>query len=104
MVPAESLLGKALARRLLGFGVPPLGGSGATPPEGGTPNQDFQTGSEHKKSRRMVGLFLDQWILFFGSIASLPCSSPISTLSSQLSGFCFLLPAPCSFPISTFPR
>ena len=28
-----------------GFGVPPSGGLGVRPPEGGTPNRSFQTGS-----------------------------------------------------------
>src|ERR1022692_4673573 len=41
----KSVFEKSLASRRLGFGVPPLGGSRAMPPQGGTPNHDFQTGS-----------------------------------------------------------
>ena len=41
IVTAWSVFEKVLARSRLGFGVPPLGGSRAMPPEGGTPNQDF---------------------------------------------------------------
>ena len=41
-----SLFEKTSAEGRLGFGVPPSGGSHALPPEGGTPNQGFQTASK----------------------------------------------------------
>src|SRR5436309_7178492 len=45
--------------RSLRFGVPPLGGSGAVPPKGGTPNAIFQTRSESLPGKA-GGLLNDQ--------------------------------------------
>ena len=42
---SKSLSEKATAGERPGFGVPPSGGSSATPPQGGTPNQAVQTSS-----------------------------------------------------------
>ncbi len=46
----ESLSENAVESGRIEFGVPPSGGLGVRPPEGGTPNQDFQTGSESEQA------------------------------------------------------
>ena len=42
---SESLFGKSIWTWRSWFGVPPSGSADCEPPEGGTPNGDFQTGS-----------------------------------------------------------
>src|SRR2546427_5738852 len=48
---SKSVSEKAFGRHRVEFGVPPLGGSGAIPSEGGTPNPDSRT-----RAKRVPGL------------------------------------------------
>jgi hypothetical protein len=64
----NGLFEKAMARRRLGFGVPPLGGSRAMPPEGGIPNHDFQTGS--KRGEHPIAASLKMWKLSPGKVGA----------------------------------